>query len=50
MSELFNITKLAQNEATKAINALVKKGLIARSPSNKKVWEVVGQLKPELFA
>ncbi|MDD9176043.1 hypothetical protein PVK62_07825 [Aliivibrio sp. S3MY1] len=50
VTELFNTTKLAQNEATKALNALVKKDLIARSSSNKKVWEVVAELKPELFA
>ncbi|ACH64813.1 conserved hypothetical protein (plasmid) [Aliivibrio fischeri MJ11] len=50
ITELFNTTKLAQNEATKALNALVKKGLIARTSSNKKVWEVVAELKPEIFA
>ena len=50
VTELFNITKLEQNEATKALNALVKKEIIARSPENKKVWTVVGKLKPELFA
>ncbi|MDD9155245.1 hypothetical protein PVK64_03435 [Aliivibrio sp. S4TY2] len=50
VTELFNTVKLEQTEATKALNALVKKELIARTPNNKKVWQVIGKLRPELFA
>lgn len=50
VTELFNTTKLDQTEATKALNALVKKELIARTPNKKKVWQVIGKLRPELFA
>jgi len=50
VTELFNTTKLEKNEGTKALNALVKKEIIARSPNKKKEWQVIGELRPELFA
>ncbi|CED58028.1 putative uncharacterized protein (plasmid) [Aliivibrio wodanis] len=49
-SALFKATNIDEKEGAKLLNILFKKELIARSHNNKKIWTVVAELKPELFA